>query len=370
MKRVIIVGSPRTAGRSAHLAEMLFEANIDERPEDELFLVPVSEIEVGPCIGCNACRGKIDVTFKDDDGNEVTEPRHRCVFDDDMQMVYDLLDDADSLSVVCPVYFSGAPAPMKCLLDRLQPYFWKYTEDGPILPKRPLELHVVGEGGDPHGYGPLVSEVKAPLALAGFGLERILDWVGKISEQGEIAAEAVEVEVSLPLPSGRPKGDVDDGALEVTARADAGHLDGDKEREIESRQSDAVPAAQRSRTAQNGSRSRPKLDLTGAKGSSAKGGGSAKREGGRDAKRQGDRKGANGGRGRVTSQGKPSLASAHGKGSEKGRSASGGEFANRRNASSRGKASGGVGAQRGGAPSRSKGSSGKSASNRKGGRRG
>ena len=36
MKRLIIVGSPRTSGRSAHLAEMLFEANIDEHPEDEL----------------------------------------------------------------------------------------------------------------------------------------------------------------------------------------------------------------------------------------------------------------------------------------------------------------------------------------------
>ena len=55
MKRVIIVGSPRSNGRSAHLAEMLFEANIDERPQDELFLVPLSEVEVGPCIGCNEC---------------------------------------------------------------------------------------------------------------------------------------------------------------------------------------------------------------------------------------------------------------------------------------------------------------------------
>ena len=44
MNRVIIVGSPRSGGRSAHLAEMLFEANIDECPEDELYLVPVSEL--------------------------------------------------------------------------------------------------------------------------------------------------------------------------------------------------------------------------------------------------------------------------------------------------------------------------------------
>ena len=195
MKRVIIVGSPRSKGRSAHLAEMLFEANIDERPEDELFLVPVSEIEVGPCIGCNACRAKSEVVYKDGDGSEVTEQRHRCVFDDDMQTLYDLLDDADALTIVCPVYFSGTPAPMKCLLDRLQPYFWDYCENGPRMPKRPLELHIVGEGGDPHGFAPLVSEVKGTTALAGFGLERILSWVGKISPEGEILSEAEEVPV-------------------------------------------------------------------------------------------------------------------------------------------------------------------------------
>ena len=79
MKRLILVGSPRTNGRSAHLAEMLFEANIDEHPEDELFLVPVSEVEIGPCIGCNACRKKSSVILKDDDGNEEREPQRRAV---------------------------------------------------------------------------------------------------------------------------------------------------------------------------------------------------------------------------------------------------------------------------------------------------
>lgn len=195
MKRVIIVGSPRSNGRSAHLAEMLFEANIDERPQDELFLVPVSEIEVGFCIGCNACRQKTEVIYKDDDGNEVSDLRHRCVFDDDMQTVYDLLDEADALTVVSPVYFSGLPAPMKCIVDRLQPYFWEYRENGPRLPKRPFDLHVIGEGGDPHGYDALISEVKGPFALPGFGLERIYDWVGKISPEGEITEEALVREV-------------------------------------------------------------------------------------------------------------------------------------------------------------------------------
>ena len=196
MKRLIIVGSPRTRGRSAHLAEMLFEANIDEYPEDELFLVPVSEVQVGPCIGCNACRRKTGVTYKCDDGNEVTVQKHRCVFDDDMQALYDLIDDVGEVTVVSPVYFSGAPAPMKCVLDRLQPYFWARVdvrESGAPLPeKRPLTLHVLGEGGDPHGYDALVSEVRSAFATADFRLERVLDWVGKIDESGEITAEATE----------------------------------------------------------------------------------------------------------------------------------------------------------------------------------
>ena len=193
MKRVIIVGSPRTGGRSAHVAEMLFEANIDERPEDELFLVPVSEIEVGPCIGCNACREPSEVVFVDGDGAERVEMRPRCVFDDDMQTLYDLLDEADEVTIVSPVYFSGAPGMLKCLLDRLQPYFWADTRKAP---KRLATLHVLGEGGDPHGYDPLVSEVKSSLACAGFALERVFDWVGKVDEQGEIVAEAVEIDLA------------------------------------------------------------------------------------------------------------------------------------------------------------------------------
>ena len=199
MKRVIVVGSPRSKGRSAHLAEMLFEASIDECPEDEIFLVPVSEVEIGPCIGCGACRKKMEVISRDEDGNEVSESKHRCVFDDDMQTLYDLLDDTDELIVVSPIYFSGAPAPMKCVLDRLQPYFWasrKVSLEERLANKRPATLHVVGEGNDPHGYDPLVSEVRSATAVAGFRLERVLDWVGKIDGSGEIIAEATVVEIA------------------------------------------------------------------------------------------------------------------------------------------------------------------------------
>ena len=176
MNRLIIVGSPRVDGRSAALAEQLFEACVEDCPEDEVALVPVAPLDIGGCRGCDQCR-------ETDEGGA-----HRCVIEgDDMRELYALLDDADELVVVSPVYFAGPPAQLKALLDRLQPYFWSDARAGA---KRPAVLHVVGEGGDPHGFEPLVGIVRSALACAGFTLETVYDWVGKIDENGQITAEA------------------------------------------------------------------------------------------------------------------------------------------------------------------------------------
>lgn len=174
MKRVIIAGSPRAHGRSGHLAEMLFEACIDECPDDEATLVPVSEVEVYACNGCDACR---------------FDPEHACVIEDDMEQIRALVAEADEVVIVAPVYFSGAPAPFKALLDRFQPAFWTWEKGGS---RRPATLHVVGEGSGPHGFDALVSEVASALAVAGFRLERVVDWVGRISASGQIESEGVE----------------------------------------------------------------------------------------------------------------------------------------------------------------------------------
>ena len=180
MKRLIIVGSPRSNGRSAHLAEMLFEACIDECPDDEVSLAPVSELAISACVGCDGC--------KNSEG-------HVCVFEDDMDEIREILDESDELIVVSPVYFSGAPAPMKALLDRLQPYFWTWEAGGN---RRPMTLHIIGEGAGPNGYDALIDEVRAAGAVAGFRLDRIVDWVGKIDADGQVTAEGEEY-----VPEGR-----------------------------------------------------------------------------------------------------------------------------------------------------------------------
>lgn len=186
MNRLIIVGSPRTNGRSAHLANMLFETCIEECPDDELALAPVSTLNVAGCTGCDACRGNI-AKLVELGGEALDDDFAPCAIDDDMQEIYELIDAADEITVVSPVYFAGPPSQLKALLDRLQPYYWTNAR---AEEKRPAVLHVVGEGGDPHGFSALVSIVRSALAVAGFRLETVFDWVGKIDADGEITAEA------------------------------------------------------------------------------------------------------------------------------------------------------------------------------------
>lgn len=208
MHRTIIVGSPRSGGRSAALANALFEACIEECPEDGVSVVSVESLEVLGCTGCDACRKALerdDARYPEipERGDPLAQRQmvfksdataHQCVIQDEMSEVRKHLDAADELIVVSPVYFAGAPAQLKALLDRLQPYYWSNLRTR-TKERRPATLHVVREGGDPHGYDPLVGVVKSALSVCGFELSRVLDWVDCFDEAGEIVADAVEYEL-------------------------------------------------------------------------------------------------------------------------------------------------------------------------------
>lgn len=211
MHRTIIVGSPRPDGRCASLANEIFETCIEECPEDGVSIVAVSSVDVSPCIGCDAC--KTALAKEDERYGEVPEKgdplaqnplvfksdasAHQCVIDDDMHEVRKHIDAGDEVIVVSPVYFSGAPAQLKALLDRLQPYFYSNIRSR-TKARRPATLHVVREGGNPYGYDALESVVESALGVAGFKVERVLDWVGCFDESGEIISEPVEVSEDAP----------------------------------------------------------------------------------------------------------------------------------------------------------------------------
>lgn len=92
MHRVIIVGSPRPDGRSASLADELFNACIEECPEDGVSIVSVASTEVAPCVGCEACAQTLEEAPDDIAEGDPLEPcaliaqsdaaLHQCVIDD------------------------------------------------------------------------------------------------------------------------------------------------------------------------------------------------------------------------------------------------------------------------------------------------
>lgn len=162
---LIVNGSPRVNGSSARVVKLLSALIADRRPD-----VALSAFEVGTCdvLGCNGC----DYCRTDDE----------CIMSDDMTDLLDTLEAAERVILVTPIYFAGLPSQTKAVLDRLQPLYWRYREREeagvPQPPKRPLSLFVLGDGGDPHGYDPLVATVRSAFAVARFEVAATVPLVG------------------------------------------------------------------------------------------------------------------------------------------------------------------------------------------------
>ena len=100
-KVTVLMGSPRRCGNTARLVRA-FADGLDARHEFEI--LNVAQLDIHPCLGCNACFHNAD---------------HLCPQPDDMARVYRVLADTDVLVVATPVYFYGISAQLKMLVDRL-----------------------------------------------------------------------------------------------------------------------------------------------------------------------------------------------------------------------------------------------------------
>ncbi|BAL82953.1 putative iron-sulfur flavoprotein [Selenomonas ruminantium subsp. lactilytica TAM6421] len=98
---VVLVGSNRKGGNTDLLAKAFADG---AREHHEVELISVTDYKVGPCLGCNSCFQK---------------EGHPCFQQDDMQLIYDKLKEADILVVASPVYFYGLSAQLKAVIDRL-----------------------------------------------------------------------------------------------------------------------------------------------------------------------------------------------------------------------------------------------------------
>jgi multimeric flavodoxin WrbA len=99
MKLLGIVGSPRKNGNTEILVKEALKLAIEAGWQTDLFLL--SEKTVAPCDACGGCRR--------------TES---CVIKDDMQELYQLMNQANGIILASPVYFGTVSAQTKAVMDR------------------------------------------------------------------------------------------------------------------------------------------------------------------------------------------------------------------------------------------------------------
>ena len=101
LKVLGIAGSPRRGGNTdLLLAEVLKGA---ASKGAEVKTIVLNDLKITPCQHCDACLKA---------GN--------CRIEDDMQMVYRELEDADRIVLASPMHFMGVTAQMKAMIDRCQ----------------------------------------------------------------------------------------------------------------------------------------------------------------------------------------------------------------------------------------------------------
>jgi len=101
MKVLGIMGSPRRQSNTEILLDRALEGAREAGAEVEKVLV--SKLKISPCLEIYACRK---------DGN--------CAIEDDMQLLYKKLLEADHIIFASPIFFYGITSQAKAIIDRCQ----------------------------------------------------------------------------------------------------------------------------------------------------------------------------------------------------------------------------------------------------------
>ena len=100
MKVLIINGSPRVDGNTAHAVMEM--QKVFEAAGIETVSVQIGNENIRGCIACGKCA-----------------QTGKCVFDDAVNRIADIFEEADGLVLASPVYYASANATLIALLDRL-----------------------------------------------------------------------------------------------------------------------------------------------------------------------------------------------------------------------------------------------------------
>jgi NAD(P)H-dependent FMN reductase len=104
MKAIVVEASPKRDGNSVTLARE-FIRGLKENPDADITELYLKDLDIQFCKGCWSCL-------------KLGEPG--CIIDDDMTLIYPMLNDADIIVFATPIYWWHINAQMKKFIDRLE----------------------------------------------------------------------------------------------------------------------------------------------------------------------------------------------------------------------------------------------------------
>ncbi|MFQ5910895.1 MAG: flavodoxin family protein [Thermoplasmata archaeon] len=180
-----IIGSPNKKGNVDMLVNRVLEGADSQGAEiDRIYL---NDLSIKPCQDCA----------------EDPDPRY-CLYDDDMDMIYNALGTCDVIVLGSPVYFDTVSAQTKLMIDRcncLTPYVKQ--SDGTYaferrMKKRKKGVFIATEGTD-RDFGPILKTVKGFFRWANIELvDTILyhsneNELGSVEKDEETMAQALDI---------------------------------------------------------------------------------------------------------------------------------------------------------------------------------
>ncbi|GAI26645.1 unnamed protein product [marine sediment metagenome] len=165
MKVLGIAGSPRRDGNTDMLLAEVMRGAASQGADVKTIIL--NDLKITPCQHCDACLEK-----------------GKCKVQDDMQMVYRELEQADRIVLASPIQFTGITAQMKAMVDRFQALWAR---------KYVLKLLPLGNGRERKGFfisvgGRKIADLFEPALVMIKTVFRILD----IAYAGELLFPGVD----------------------------------------------------------------------------------------------------------------------------------------------------------------------------------
>lgn len=119
---LVIYGSPHLKGATAKVLNR-YLGTLSNAPDRQVVYFNCFEQSIAPCDDCRCCKAG-----------------GRCCHQD-LNEFFDLFEAAERVIFAFPVYNASFPAPMKTVIDRFQPYFYRhFSGQDPFKTKRPATL--------------------------------------------------------------------------------------------------------------------------------------------------------------------------------------------------------------------------------------